>query len=248
MAMRIPSQAELVRVWERAFGQSSVERALILLSACWEEPREQLAALSIGRRDGRLLEVYRGLFGGYLDAFAMCPACSEPLEYRLSVQGLLALHEKPTREIVVESDNVRVALRAPNSFDLEALEACADLDLARNLLLERCVINATAGGEGIAPQALPESVIEQIDAKLAEAEEQADLTIELQCSACGHKWQVLLDVERFLWLKVSALARRLLGEVHVLASAYAWSESDILSLEPVRRQFYLDMVGTWAAS
>lgn len=248
MAMRIPSQSELVRVWERASGRSSVERALILLGACWEEPREQLAALSIGQRDRRLLELYRGLFGTYLDAFATCPACSEPLEYQLTVEGLLTLHEKPMKELVVESDNVRVALRAPNSFDLEALEACADVDLAKNLLLERCVVSATAGGESIAPWALPESVIEQIDAKLAEAEEQAELTIQLQCSVCAHTWQVLLDVERFLWLKISALARRLLGEVHMLASAYGWSETDILSLGPARRQFYLDMVESWVAS
>jgi hypothetical protein len=31
--------------------------------------------------------------------------------------------------------------------------------------------------------------------------------------------------------------------VHLLASAYGWSEGDILSMSPVRRQFYLEISG-----
>jgi hypothetical protein len=31
-------------------------------------------------------------------------------------------------------------------------------------------------------------------------------------------------------------------DVHTLASAYGWSESEILSLNPARREFYLEMV------
>lgn len=245
--MRIPTQAELVRYWEQASGRSSVERAL-LLCACSEEERDELAALSIGQRDGRLLELYRGLFGPYLDAFAVCPECAEPLEYRLAVGSLLCAQERAAEELRVESESAVIALRVPNSFDLEAIEGCADAGHARNVLLQRCVVSAAVGGQRVAPEMLPESILEQVDARLAEADRQAELTIQLQCSACAHAWQVLLDIERFLWLKISALAKRLLGEVHILASAYGWSEHDILSLAPVRRQFYLDMVGSWTAS
>jgi hypothetical protein len=39
-----------------------------------------------------------------------------------------------------------------------------------------------------------------------------------------------------------ARARRLLIEVHSLASAYGWSETDILSMSEPRRALYLEMV------
>ncbi len=56
--------------------------------------------------------------------------------------------------------------------------------------------------------------------------------------------QVLdLDIGRFLWREVSVAARRMLAEVHLLASAYGWAERDILALCPVRRAAYLELAG-----
>jgi hypothetical protein len=37
-------------------------------------------------------------------------------------------------------------------------------------------------------------------------------------------------------------ARRALSEVHVLATAYGWSESEIFEMSSARREFYLQMV------
>jgi hypothetical protein len=41
---------------------------------------------------------------------------------------------------------------------------------------------------------------------------------------------------------MEARAKRLLAEVHLIASAYGWSEAEILGLSRARRDFYLDMV------
>jgi hypothetical protein len=41
---------------------------------------------------------------------------------------------------------------------------------------------------------------------------------------------------------VEALARRVLWEVHTLACAYGWTESETLALSPARRARYLQMV------
>ena len=41
---------------------------------------------------------------------------------------------------------------------------------------------------------------------------------------------------------MEAHARRLLLDVHQLASAYGWSEMEILSLSATRRNAYLEMV------
>jgi hypothetical protein len=52
-----------------------------------------------------------------------------------------------------------------------------------------------------------------------------------------------LDPGEFLWSKVNLQAHRLLQDVHLLARAYGWTESDVLRLGPGRRQAYLELAG-----
>jgi hypothetical protein len=81
-------------------------------------------------------------------------------------------------------------------------------------------------------------VIESLIERIAERD-QAEIRIALTCPDCGYRWNELFDIVSFFWTEIDAWARRLLREVHVLASAYGWNEHDILSLSPVRRQIYL---------
>ena len=67
--------------------------------------------------------------------------------------------------------------------------------------------------------------------------------LALQCVACGHAGEAQLDPGALLWDEIDARARVLLGEVHRLASAYGWSEAEILALGPARRASYIAMVG-----
>ena len=60
--------------------------------------------------------------------------------------------------------------------------------------------------------------------------------------ACGAVWDALFDAGEFLWNEVAACAQRLLRQIHLLARAYGWRESEILSLSPVRREAYLELV------
>ena len=52
-----------------------------------------------------------------------------------------------------------------------------------------------------------------------------------------------LDAGQLLWEEIEARALVLLREVHHLASAYGWSEAQILALTPARRASYLAMAG-----
>jgi hypothetical protein len=241
--MRSLTASQLVEVWERGANQHPVDRALTLLSACCEESRAELAALSIGRREARLLEVYERLFGPALDAFAQCPKCGERLEYRLSTRELIVPAPEPEPPMVVETEDASLRLRLPNSMDLRAVAECHGFEQARKLLLERCVVERE-GRPKAQMHALAEATVEKIASCLAAADPQAETLIDLTCCACSHSWQVLLDIEAFLWTKISALARRLLEEVHVLACTYGWREHDILALSAVRRQAYLEMAAS----
>jgi hypothetical protein len=47
----------------------------------------------------------------------------------------------------------------------------------------------------------------------------------------------------FLWSEIHSWAQRLLRDVHAIAAAYGWREGDILAMNPLRRQAYLELIG-----
>ena len=76
---------------------------------------------------------------------------------------------------------------------------------------------------------------------MAKADPQADVQFALTCPQCGHNWSSSLDVASYVWSEISARAIRLFNDVHALASAYGWRETDILSMSAARRQIYLEL-------
>jgi hypothetical protein len=77
---------------------------------------------------------------------------------------------------------------------------------------------------------------------MAELDGQADVSLDLNCAACAHRWQAPFDPAAFLLREVAEYAARLTTEVHQLARAYGWSEESILAMGPVRRRRYLSLV------
>jgi hypothetical protein len=71
---------------------------------------------------------------------------------------------------------------------------------------------------------------------------QADIHIALSCPLCKSEKKIAFDISSFLWSELNAWAVRTLREVHILASAYCWRETDILAMSPWRRQFYLEVL------
>ena len=243
--MRSLSAAELIRVWEQGMRQSPVGRALTLLAAVSPESEDELAKLSVGRRDARLLEVYEQIFGRTLAAFSECSQCHESLEYSISTTDFAGstTEDQGEQTVTLEIGEMSLQLRQPNTLDLSALSKCDELSAARRMLAERCIVEARNGEHPIDPGMLSDAAVERVAECLAKADPQAEVLIDLTCPACGHAWQLIFDIEWFLWAKVSALAKRLLHDVHILAVAYGWAEREILALTAVRRQFYLEMVG-----
>ncbi len=110
-------------------------------------------------------------------------------------------------------------------------------------MLQRCVVEARRNGEPLAAADLPAACVEALSSRLAALDGAADISLDLRCVACAHAWQLTLDIVRFLWAEVNALAKAYLNEVHMLAWAYGWREADILAMSSARRQFYLERVG-----
>jgi hypothetical protein len=243
--MQALSASKMLRVWERALGRTSPERALALLAAaCPEMSAEELGALSVGRRDRLLIALRERTFGPRLTSLATCDACGESLELSFDCADISADAETQTpEELSVEREGYEARFRLPNSGDLVAVARSNDADSARRRLLERCVTSAAREGSEVSPAELPGAVVEAVEARMADADPQADVRLALDCPACGHKFLAAFDVVAYFWSEINAWAYRLLGEVHSLASAYGWREEDILAMSPWRRHVYLEMVG-----
>jgi hypothetical protein len=117
-----------------------------------------------------------------------------------------------------------------------------DAKAAQTALLDRCVLEARLEDRQVDAKELSSEVTSAIARRMGEVDPQADVQLDLNCPGCGRRWQALLDIENFFWTELNAWASKILSEVHVLASAYGWPETDILNLNPLRRQYYLDLV------
>ncbi len=56
------------------------------------------------------------------------------------------------------------------------------------------------------------------------------------------RWDAGCHKATQLWREIHAWAKRQLDEVHTLASAYGWSEADILAMSASRRRRYVSLV------
>lgn len=239
--MRPLTVPELLSVWERGLAARPFERALAILSAaCPESSPEAVARVSIGRRDASLLRLREWAFGSDMAMLAACPRCQHALETALSVGDLCAPVETlRDLETPVEVEGYRFRLRPPNTEDVRA---CIGMDVAmiRQALLARCVLESSYRGEPVAAEELPEEIVKLVSEKIAEIDH-ADIHIDLCCPECEYRWNELFDIVSFFWSEIDVWARRVLREVHTLASVYGWRENDILALSPMRRQIYLSM-------
>jgi hypothetical protein len=254
--MEALSARRLLNLWERGLREGPIDRGLTLWqAACPGASREALAALQIGRRDAGLLDLREQLFGPRMATVLQCARCGGELELvfdideiraagaQAAIAGPAAAQDAASAEgesLSLEDHEVR--FRLPSSLDLLAVAGELDVEAQRSALLERCVLAVASQGTPVAADRLPPTVADAVVARMAELDPQADVEIETTCPDCHLSWKAALDIASFLWSELDAWARRLLREVHVLASAYHWPESEILELSSLRRQLYLELV------
>lgn len=242
--MRALSSRSIVQAWGRGRPLPTSRRPLVLLAeALPDAERRQLESLSVGERDELLLALRRSTFGQLLSCRAGCPQCTATLTFDLRIDEILAEGgpRQGVHEDVIEVDGYRVRFRLPSAADLAAAAALGDVERGRAVLLERCVLEASHGGEPLRSDQLPEAVVAAIGRRMEELDPLAEVPVELECPECGQQWSPLLDVASFLWQEIAAMAERLMYDVHVLARYYGWSEEAILSMGAARRKRYLDM-------
>lgn len=170
-----------------------------------------------------------GLRGHWLGDQAVshphCPECGEQVELSFSLAALAGAAVPPRPGTASEPGEVDgIAYRLPTAGDARAAEGHAD---ASRRLFDACV-----------PERPPAPVRRRIERAIARSAPLLSREIAAPCAACGALLRAVLHVPSFVVVELASLARSLFEEVHLIASAYGWSESDILKLPRTRRRLY----------
>ncbi len=235
-AIRAPAEAELLALWERGRARHPIDRSLLLCARARPDlPPGQIAELPLGTINEALLRLREACFGARIDTYVDCERCGQRLEIALDAGQLITSAEKSDKPREFSHRGFR--FRLPVGRDLAAIADDRDPHAAALKLLERCCIERPRSE---APELA--ELLADVETELEALDPAADLNLDVACASCGHRWTPSLDLGALLWDEIDAYARRLFAEVHHLARAYGWTESEILALSPGRRATYLEMV------
>lgn len=228
----------LLDLWDRAGASPLVARPVVLLDGMrrlaglpGDPPAD---SLPIGQRDRTLMELRAQIFGPCLALQADCPLCGEKFELSLDLPQLVA-DNAAGPPALMQVDGRPVPLRPPAMGDLMAVMALPAASQA-GALLARCALAPL-------PRPLDAAEIEAGAQALALADPHADIQLATTCPTCGAAQTLGFDIGSSLWEDLTRLARRLMREVHHLASRYGWTEEQILSIPTGRRREYILMAG-----
>ncbi len=236
------SAAEVLAVWERGERLSGEARTCLLLSMA--EPGcspEQWSDRSIGERNARLLALRARLFGTKASGFAACPKCRERIEFDIDLSGMIQPATVAPESYTFESDGIKTRFRLPTGKNLAETSVCTTMKESFDSLVAACVMDVEQDGRKLSSASLPDGYCEALADFMATCDPHAETLLRVSCPDCSFCWDQSFQIGLFLWQELNWHARRLLGEVHELARAYGWSESEILSLSPRRRRAYLEL-------
>jgi hypothetical protein len=230
--MRLQNKAALLDIWEQGQGRSRVAQSKLLLAAALPAVDEAaLGALRISTADVAFLRLREAIFGTRMPAETACRHCAELLEFELDARTMIDGLAPSSECDLTMRDGVR--FREPTIADLAAVAAASDADAAVRELASLCWLHT-------------EQTASPSDAEIAQIDRlygQATIRLRLNCAACGQTWNEDFDVPAYLWEELDQAAQTRLDEIHVLATAYGWSEPQILALSDARRSAYLRRCG-----
>lgn len=229
--MQTLTQADLLALWETGRSLHPLDQGVLAAQSALPGEKESIADWPIGQRNRVLAEWRWCMFGRALRGSAACRVCGEKLEFELDGRGM-ADGSASASGGSVEVGGRR--LRLPTSRDLAMLVQENDEAAAVQRLL-RQLSDDDERGWSVQEIAMAEEA-------LAAADPMAEIRLSFECPSCATNFEESLDLPTFVWAELEALARRLLSDVHRLASAYGWSEREILGLSAARREFYLERV------
>ncbi len=196
---------------------------------------ETVRALSVADRQYlmRRLAVEIGIEESWIAA--RCPKCGASFDIPIR-HGELPV--KPAAEgypfATVDTSLGPVRFRVPDGADQEAVASIQDPRQARRALAARCAHQEDAQPAG----ELTDEDLDRAEAALEAVAPEVVTRAQAACPDCGEAAEVHLDP----YICLGAANSGLFLDVHALASAYHWSEKEILAMPRERRRLYLSLV------
>jgi hypothetical protein len=198
-----------------------------------EREMTELAAMPLAERNATLLRLHALTFGPTVEGFAVCAECGEQLEFAMDAEDMARTLRAAEPETWVEADR-QMGMRPANSSDLAASMEAASEDDAQALLLARTL--------GVEDTDLVRAKRTDWVDRFERLNASAEIRCVLPCAHCGARAALDFDVAGFVWREIQVAARRLMAEIHRLASAYGWSEKAVVRMSAARRAAYLEML------
>jgi hypothetical protein len=258
------------RLFDVPFHTPSAGFITILLAGCVKRlgtlatvDAEVVKGLLVGDREYLLVRLRQMAFGAEVEAVWRCvnAHCRKPMDISFSLAELqierkaVAARFFTHKFSLVDSgavaeapglDGCEVKFRLPTGADQEALAGIfhLDPDAAVYQLLARCLQN---GGGGRCLDAAevaqwPAAARHELYEAMERLAPQVAIELDLTCPECRTSFVADFDFTAFFLAEMTANARRLEREVHLLARHYHWSEQEILSLTRKKRQRYIELL------
>jgi hypothetical protein len=234
--MRALSQSDCLNLWESGTGLHPLEQGLLALGAALPDTsRDTLADWPLGRRNLALVQLRCASFGSLLQGWMKCRNCGENLEIEIDAQSLGGNAARQGQAVPDRIVFREQSFRLPTTRDLAMVVRENDARSAAILVVKNCCLEIERDRDW------SDDDLDQIGQELAAADPLAEMRLALRCPVCGSEWDEELDIVSFLWREIEARARKLLYEVHTLASTYGWAEAHILAMSDSRRALYLEL-------
>ncbi len=239
---------EITGIEEQAVANTSTLDAIQLLDALIVSDYEgglrqgEVVNLTPWDREQLLAAVYMRTYGVRIESTIKCHQCAENFDMDFELDRLLESLRPGSYDalgVTGEANGIYrlgdgITFRLPTGED-----ECAVIGLtpeeAKAVLLERCVQSDSKSDELSKYSDIVQNTMEALSPLVA-------LELDAQCPECGHDQSVYFDLQHYLLTTIQAERKRLMQEIHALASNYGWSLSEILGLPRSQRKILAGLV------
>lgn len=195
---------------------------------------------SIAERLQALLAVAKECAGGRRSISLRCQhvGCGGVMLATLELDAFVCTAVPRTVSCETNGSN-EILVRMPTGRDQESWLTAQSIEQAT---LARDLIDSIDGARPDPDWQLPSDWIPSISKALDDGDPLTSLELVASCHECGTLNQVPFDLEAELVRVIKEFQYIRLNDIHNLAGAYGWTESQIISLPRWRREIYLAKV------
>ena len=235
VVVRPPAGSEDLMLAEATNPGPALALALVRALATAAEGELDWSELPITDIDVLLIRLRQWLIGDFVRADVYCPseACGAAADLNLRLSEYLSHHApRPVRGVERSQQagwyravDLGIEFRVPSGADLLAF---SDERASPDGIAKRCVrAEAISAAQRRRLDRLMDAIAPCLYGELAAS-----------CSECGRAFGVYFDPQRFVLRELMGRAVACYEEIHLIASAYHWSEQEILRLPLARRARY----------